>query len=64
MPTIQQVWDLHASSTGHALDPGMELFLLAKDNSSINTLTTQVPSLKEAARYSVIKLTPLANYSA
>lgn len=45
-----RLWDLCASSIGHAHYPGSQFFLLAHTNPKVHTLTTHDPQLKEAAR--------------
>lgn len=47
----------HAGSLAHALYPGIQFFLLAKDDSGVHTLITHVASLEEEAIYSIVKIT-------
>lgn len=49
--------NLHAGSLAHALCPGIQFFLLAKEDSRVHTLITQVASLEEEVKYSIVKIT-------
>lgn len=61
-PTIWLLQDLYAISVGWVFYPGFPFFLLIEANSRSHTLTTHVPWLKEAARYSAITLTVVDIY--
>lgn len=59
---ISPIRDPHANSVGQVLYPGIQFFLWARAHPRIHTLITHVPSLKEDARNSAIKLTTSESY--